>query len=404
MLDASHCQVIYSYNYEFNCAVLSYNDKCIYVDCDDLMKVLNFKKNFTLNNNEDDYPSFGENYKKYFLIEFLYKFDMESVTYVFLNSNKYDLRKCNVEIYHKYHREIAKSYKIIKYIPGHFKNRGISANQMKNPLWIVEENGENIILMYCEKDTIVKLCEKSYKEILDFENQINEKVTFFLQKNGYIATHIPKCKGDVLYIHQIITGCYGNGKGTADISVDHIDRNPLNNTYENLRTATQKMQQSNSIGIMPGTKKERQQKARPLPEGIQQSMMRKYVVYYYNVYNKEKNLSREYFRVEGHPKLEKIWETTKSEKVSILEKLLQANKVVDDLENDIYPEKQQSKLPKYVSIILFRNKEHLYYDKRGGETRKNLKMVLPTEYNINEQIKIFNEKIKEKYDGESIIT
>uniref|UniRef100_A0A6C0DLV0 Uncharacterized protein n=1 Tax=viral metagenome TaxID=1070528 RepID=A0A6C0DLV0_9ZZZZ len=404
MLDASHCQVIYSYNYEFNCAVLSYNDKYIYVDCDDLMKVLNFKKNFTLNNNEDDYPSFGENYKKYFLIEFLYKFDMESVTYVFLNNNKYDLRKCNVEIYHKYHREIAKSYKIIKYIPGHFKNRGISANQMKNPLWIVEENGENIILMYCEKDTIVKLCEKSYKEILDFENQINEKVTFFLQKNGYIATHIPKCKGDVLYIHQIITGCYGNGKGTADISVDHIDRNPLNNTYGNLRTATQKMQQLNSIGIMPGTKKERQQKARPLPEGIQQSMMRKYVVYYYNVYNKEKNLSREYFRVEGHPKLEKIWETTKSEKVSILEKLRQANKVVDDLENDIYPEKQQSKLPKYVSIILFRNKEHLYYDKRGGETRKNLKMVLPTEYNINEQIKIFNEKIKEKYDGESIIT
>jgi len=402
MLDASHCQVIYSYNYEFNCAVLSYNDKCIYVDCDDLMKVLNFKKNFTLNNNEDDYPSFGENYKKYFLIEFLYKFDMESVTYVFLNNNKYDLRKCNVEIYHKYHREIAKSYKIIKYIPGHFKNRGISANQMKNPLWIVEENGENIILMYCEKDTIVKLCEKSYKEILDFENQINEKLTWYLLQNGYVCSRIPK-DGVILYIHQVITGCYGNGKGTSDISVDHIDRNPLNNTYGNLRTATQKMQQLNSFGIIPGTKKERQQKARPLPEGIQQSMMRKYVVYYYNVYNKEKNLSREYFRVEGHPKLEKIWETTKSEKVSILEKLLQANKVVDDLENDIYPEKNQRELPKYVSIILFRNRQHISYDNRSGEIRKNLKMVLPTEYDIDEQLKIFNKKIKEKYDGESIM-
>ena len=67
-------------------------------------------------------------------------------------------------------------------------------------------------------------------------------------------------------------------------------------------------------------------------------MLRKYVVYYYNVYNKEKNLSREYFRVEKHPKLEKNWETTKSEKVSIMEKLQQANKIVDDLENDIYPE------------------------------------------------------------------
>jgi len=402
MLDASHCQVFYSFNYEFKCNVLSYNDKHIYVDCDDLVKILNFKKNFTLNNKDDDYPSFGENYKKYFLIEFLYKFDMESVTYVFLNNNKYDLRKCNVEIYHKYHREIAKSYKIIKYIPGHFKNRGISANQMKNPLWIVEENGENIILMYCEKDTIVKLCEKSYKEILDFENQINEKLTWYLLQNGYVCSRIPK-DGVILYIHQVITGCYGNGKGTADISVDHIDRNPLNNTYGNLRTATQKMQQLNSFGIIPGTKKERQQKARPLPEGIQQSMMRKYVVYYYNVYNKEKNLSREYFRVEGHPKLDKIWETTKSEKVSILEKLRQANKVVDDLENDIYPEKNQRELPKYVSIILFRNRQHISYDNRSGEIRKNLKMVLPAEYDIEEQLKIFNKKIKEKYDGESII-
>jgi hypothetical protein len=30
-------------------------------------------------------------------------------------------------------------------------------------------------------------------------------------------------------------------------------------------------------------------------------------------------------------------------------------------------------------------------------------MVLPIEYDIDEQIKIFNEKIKEKYQGESII-
>jgi hypothetical protein len=366
------------------------------------MKILNFKKNFIYDENYD-YPNYNLNYKRFFLIEFLYDFDIENTNYVFNNNNKYDLRKCNVIPYHKYHNEIEKKHKIIKYITGHTNRIGISANQMKNPLWIVEENGQNIILMYCEKDTIIKLCEKSYKEILDFEERINEKLTWYLQQNGYVCTTIPK-DGGTIFIHQVITGCYGNGKGTADISVDHIDRNPLNNTYDNLRIATRTEQEQNSTGIMPGTKRERQKKARPLPEGIEQSMLRKYVVCYQNVYNKEKKLSREYFRVEKHPKLQKIWETTKSEKVSIMEKLQQANKVVDDLENDIYPEKTQRELPKYVSIVFSRNKEQLCYDKRVDGISKNLKMVLPTEYDIDEQIKIFNEKIKGKYQDESIIT
>jgi hypothetical protein len=126
--------------------------------------------------------------------------------------------------------------------------------------------------------------------------------------------------------------CYGNGCGTSVISVDHIDRNKLNNSIENLRLATFIEQQQNTKGILPNTKRERQSNARKLPEGINQDMLKKYVVYYYNVYNKEKNKSREYFRVEGHPKLHKVWETTKSGKVSIFEKLETANKKVEELD------------------------------------------------------------------------
>ena len=401
MLNPTTCSPVYSFDNEMACNIITYKDRNYYVDCDDFVKILNFKKKF-LYDDIYDYPSFNANYKKYFLIEFLYDFDMENVDYVFLNNNKYDLRKCNVTPYHKYHNEIQKIYKINKYIAGHTHLVGTSANQMKNPMWIVDENEKEIILMYCEKNTIIKLCEKSYKEILNFEKQINEKLTWYLQQNGYVCTTIPK-DGGTIFIHQIITGCHGNGKGTSNVSVDHIDRNPLNNTYDNLRIATRKEQEQNSKGIMYGTKKERQKNARPLPEGIQQSMLRKYVVYYHNVYNKEKNLSREYFRVEGHPKLDKIWETTKSEKVSIIDKLQQANKVVDDLENEIYPEKLEKKLPKYVSINSSRNKKQLCYDKRIDGISKNLKMVLPDEYNINEQLEIFNEKIKAKYEGEDIV-
>ena len=85
--------------------------------------------------------------------------------------------------------------------------------------------------MYCEKNTIVKLCQKSYNKIIEYENSKNEgkKITFFKHLSGYICSTIN------LFIHQIITGCYGNGQGTKNISVDHIDRDPLNNIFENLR-------------------------------------------------------------------------------------------------------------------------------------------------------------------------
>ena len=43
------------------------------------------------------------------------------------------------------------------------------------------------------------------------------------------------------------------------------------------------------------------------------------------------------FKVEKHPKLDKLFIGTKSNKISILEKLRMINKVVDDLENNIYP-------------------------------------------------------------------
>ena len=197
--------------------------------------------------------------------------------------------------------------------------------------------------------------------------------------------------------------CYGNGKGTNIISIDHIDRNPLNNTMENLRIATRKEQENNSKGIAEGTKRARKNGATELPEGIQQEMMQKYVVYYHEWLDKEHTREREFFKIETHPKLDKIWMTTKSNKVSIQYKLNQANKVIDDLENDIYPEKNEPILPKYVSLVIVREKPHLVFDKRIDGKRLNVKMVLPKDYDLLDQVEILNNKIKEKYDGESVL-
>ena len=86
-------------------------------------------------------------------------------------------------------------------------------------------------------------------------------------------------------------------------------------------------------------KRARKCTAKTLPNGLTQDMMKKYVVYYHEYLNTEKTRSREFFKIEKHPKLEKIYVGTKSNKISIQEKLNQINHVVDGLENNIHPSK-----------------------------------------------------------------
>jgi hypothetical protein len=301
------------------------------VDLYYFLEILNTKKQFVLDNTSI-YSYYKSNNKKITILETIYNLDYNTSDYVFLNGNKYDLRKCNVEIYHKYHKIMKEKYPDCEYIQGHYNKYGIDANLIKNPIWKIKENDKDIYLMYCEKDTICKLCEESYKKIKDIERLNKTYITWYKCENGYIAGKLDKTQ---LYIHQIIMDCYGNGRGTSNVSVDHIDRDPLNNSINNLRIATREDQENNSKGIAPNTKRARQSTARQLPDGITQDMMKKYVVYYVNVLDKNTNKTREYFRVEGHPKQNKKWETTKSGKISIIEKLNMANKKVEEFDNFI---------------------------------------------------------------------
>lgn len=390
-----------SYDFEphLSCGIIRFNDKYVLMDFSDLFSIINFEKNFIYYDPEEKtYPYYLRHNQKISYLEHIFKYDSSNIDYIFKNGNNFDLRRENITIYHNYHKQIVDKNEILDYTLGHYIEIGKDAYVIKNPIWRVKENEKEYLLMYCEKDTICKICPGSYQKILNFEKNSNNenKITWFKLQNGYIMG------SNNLYIHQIITGCYGNGKGAKNISVDHIDRNPLNNTFENLRIATQNEQQTNSKGILPGTLRERSSK-KDLPDGISYEMFKKYVYYNREFYDKEKTKEREFFRVE-HPKLDKPWATTKSEKVSILEKLLQANKVVDDLENDIYPEKSEATLPKYVSLIVTRDKPHLVYEKRIVDGKRlNIKMVLPKDYDLQDQIAILNEKIKEKYEGEIIL-
>lgn len=115
-------------------------------------------------------------------------------------------------------------------------------------------------------------------------------------------------------------------------------------------------------------KRERKQTAQILPPGITHDMMKKYVVYYREMtYLKDgKQQPREYFKVEAHPKLNKPWITSKSVKISLIEKLNDANQVVDGLdaatvtaaataEISTIAERWAKRLPKYTTLRIVRD-------------------------------------------------
>ena len=322
---------VYSVDEALCCGVIDYNGRKYLMELKDRDLIINFSKKFLFAEESDIYPSYQYNQHRINYLQFLYYFrDDVNVKYVFKYGNQYDLRRCNVQCVHKYHDYVIQHYKdkVLEYSPGHFVKNGVDPYSMKNPLWVIRENenDKEYLLMYCEKDTLCKLCIQSYQKILEYESNNGKKMTWFKLQNGYIMG------SNNLYIHQIIMNCYGNGKGTKNVSVDHIDQNPLNNTFENLRIATRSEQEQNTKGIKDGTKRERKHSAKDLPEGITQNMMRKYVVYYKEWVYPEKIKTREYFKIEKHPKLSKIWIGTKSHTVSIQEKLEQANKKIIELD------------------------------------------------------------------------
>lgn len=383
------------------------SDTKVIIDIEQLVFLLNSKKLFSLKFEEKsdyDYPYYTYNENKINIFEYLYKSRGLDVT--FKDNNKYNLTPGNIYLTHPYDSIIKKTYTNANYVYSHINTRGRDALYNKNPIWRISNN---FLCMLCEPKTLVYIDNTSFEKI----KKMN--VTFFLCNNGYIAG---RYNNKQYYLHQLLMDCYGNGKGTSNISVDHIDRNPLNNCYDNLRIVDSNTQQQNTKGIIKGTKRARKKSARELPEGLTQEMLEKYVVYYRECYNINKQLYREFFKVEKHPKLEKIWTSSKSNKISILDKLETANKIVRDLEKDVYPDHSNKKekekendithsLPKYVSLRIIREKPCLVFEKRitkedGTKDRYSLKHSFMNYPKNNEQLKepldILINKVKEKYD------
>jgi hypothetical protein len=188
---------------------------------------------------------------------------------------------------------------------------------------------------------------------------------------------------------------------------------------------------SNNIILKDNSKRSRKSNAVKLPPLIKESMIPKYVVYYKECYNREKQLFREFFKIEKHPKIKqkRIYTSSKSNKIGILEKLDQIKKILekleleeekdekeelDEIEDELdeldeldevkevskdIPKNQEITLPKYVSLKKYENKKfYLFYDKKLGSKRETFKALCNNNISLLENVNIFMLRINEKYN------
>ncbi len=156
--------------------------------------------------------------------------------------------------------------------------------------------------------------------VIDKEEYIKiHNIRLHIQSINYVAhsVYVDDIKKE-MYLHNIIMNRYGfPGKGATE-TVDHINRNPLDNRKENLRIITQSEQNMNQ------TKKKRNV---ILPEDSELTAddIPKHVWYV-----KANGDHGDRFAIEF--KTENIvWKTTSSKKVSLKEKLSQAKEKLQQL-------------------------------------------------------------------------
>jgi hypothetical protein len=283
-------------------------------------------------------------------------------------------------------------YEIISNDDGHCGTGGsvfgkVNINPYHNVVDI--ESAEEFIMMNLSNST-----EYVIIDVASIESIKNKNCSWYLHQNGYAGAMI---QGTHLYMHQFLMGLWGQGKGT--ISIDHINRNKLDNRLCNLRYSDQSLQNSNR------DKLQRKYNAQELPSGITHSMLPKYVYYCSEIMNKNtpSEYVRDYFRIEKHPKLaKKCISSSKSTRVNIMDKLIEIKSKLYNLDHDIVEE--ETIFPKYIRLKKSKTDEssgQLIYERRVPEGRQSLKQTI----RINQEdmprlIEQFCEKVKQKYGFE----
>jgi len=254
---------------------------------------------------------------------------------------------------------------IIKYGEPYNITNGKFAGQQRNMYWEVkdknslassstEDLNKSYIIMHIIENIYTKISKEDINKVLNLNDT---RPSWYINDNGYIGTTIRTKERKQYYLHQLIMDVHDEDLTNYEKTVDHVNNDKLDNRRENLRLVNMSIQNSNR------PKSERRCDACDLPAGIIQSDLPKYVIYGKEMMNKESGKYREYFYISNHPKLEKSWCTTKSEKVNIIDKLQLAKNKILELEGELDPlDDKELNLPNNIRLINSRDKQHFVFD------------------------------------------
>ena len=220
---------------------------------------------------------------------------------------------------------LSNRYTILERIAGHVPKIGKSAGEELNWAYrlLDTQNNEECIGMFCKPNHITLINKDIWNEL---NTTYKSSITWYLGSQGYITRTVKEREENpYIYLHQFVTKHIGAGKGK--LSIDHQNQNKFDNRLVNLRIVGQGEQNKNRGKVS------RHANARELPKELEGATLPKFCVYYKECYNKEKNLFREFFTIEGHPNLEgKRRATTKSSKKTICEKFNEAIDILTELD------------------------------------------------------------------------
>lgn len=166
--------------------------------------------------------------------------------------------------------------------PGHTATMGASAGKVFNPYYLVSDGKQDFYICQINGDndtsTFTIISMESLPKFLNMTNSINQITytpTWYLCSNGYIATNN---KGKYIYLHQHLMDLHGQKSGSDQIaakrSVDHINRDPLDNRLANLRIVDSQTEQNLNQG-----KKVRSENNLPPEFTLENNDLPKYIQY-----------------------------------------------------------------------------------------------------------------------------